>query len=352
LVIVVLFSMKPRFHPFVRLLFFALGSLLASTLLLAVIGAGLVVAALTARRDPTEFTNFLSDNALLTTVLFYPPILLWLWFCRRSFDRQTFASLGLRLRSSLGSALSGALCGVLTLSLLFGILWTCGYLRIAGLSPEWTAAGAGAAGQLALFAVAFLAVGFTEEVVFRGYVFHNLAAWFGTRGALWTQAVLFGLIHLGNLLMKPDASGNLTQMRVLAEWPQAFWDARWGIVNIALIGIFFALCYLKTGSLWFPIGFHAAWNFFLGCIFSVPVSGIKTFRLLDVVTVANSSATGWQLRRGRQRVFSGDYGRFVVASTPSKRSPTGALRFSCTEPSNRDRSAGRYNRSPAIRGRN
>jgi hypothetical protein len=92
--------------------------------------------------------------------------------------------------------------------------------------------------------------------------------------------------------MKPDASGNLTQARALAEWPLAFWDARWGIVNIALIGIFFGVCYLKTGSLWFPIGFHAAWNFFLGCIFSLPVSGIKTFRLLDVGTVANTSATG------------------------------------------------------------
>jgi hypothetical protein len=107
--------MKPRFHPFVRLLFFGLGSLLASTMLLFVIGIALVVAAMTARRDPTEVTNFLSNNALLTTVFFYPPVLLWLWFCRRAFDRQTFASLGLRLRSSLGSVFSGALCGVLTL---------------------------------------------------------------------------------------------------------------------------------------------------------------------------------------------------------------------------------------------
>ena len=44
----------------------------------------------------------------------------------------------------------------------------------------------------------------------------------------------------------------------------------------------FALCYRKTGSLWFPIGFHSAWLFFLDSAWSLPVTGAQPFRLLDV----------------------------------------------------------------------
>jgi hypothetical protein len=64
------------------------------------------------------------------------------------------------------------------------------------------------------------------------------------------------------------------------------------MLNIALIGVFFALCYLKSGSLWWPIGFHAAWNFFLGCVWSLPVSGINVYRVLDVQATSNATLTG------------------------------------------------------------
>ena len=59
-----------------------------------------------------------------------------------------------------------------------------------------------------------------------------------------------------------------------------------------VVGLFFGLAYLKTGSLWFPIGFHAAWDFCQGCIFSLPVSGAKVFRLLDVGITGSPLVTG------------------------------------------------------------
>ncbi|HEX8833106.1 MAG TPA: CPBP family glutamic-type intramembrane protease, partial [Abditibacteriaceae bacterium] len=134
---------------------------------------------------------------------------------------------------------------------------------------------------LTLYAGAFFCVGFMEEVSFRGYVFHNLNAWLGVRISIAIQAIVFSAIHLSNLLQKENDG-----------FSAVLWDAKWGLLNIALIGIFFAQCYLKTGSLWFPIGFHAAWNFFLGCVFSLPVSGIKIFRLLDVSMSSNTTLNG------------------------------------------------------------
>jgi len=109
-----------------------------------------------------------------------------------------------------------------------------------------------------------------EEILFRGYALHNLHAWLGARWSIGIQAAVFSLVHLGNLAQM-DRS---TPGAVLATWL--------AMPNIFLIGIFFALCYLKTGSLWFPIAFHAAWNFFLGCVFSLPVSGLPIFKLLDI----------------------------------------------------------------------
>ena len=47
------------------------------------------------------------------------------------------------------------------------------------------------------------------------------------------------------------------------------------MVNIVLVGIVFAVACLRTGSLWFAIGLHWAWNFGLGALFSLPVSGFR-----------------------------------------------------------------------------
>lgn len=45
-------------------------------------------------------------------------------------------------------------------------------------------------------------------------------------------------------------------------------------VNTALAGVWLAVAYLRTRSLWFPLGIHWAWNWALGSVFGLPVSGI------------------------------------------------------------------------------
>ncbi len=227
-------------------------------------------------------------------LLFYPPTLLWIWFCRSAFDRRSVGSLGLRAGGAGRGFFAGALGGTLAISLLFGVLWLTGHVAVSGPSPEAVRAGTPATiAILVFFGLAFFAVGLTEEIIFRGYALHNLAAWMGVTAAVVVQAVVFALVHLSNVLgplIKVTDAGAIVFSE--AEVARAMGDARWGIFNIALIGVFFALCYLKTGSLWFPIGFHAAWNFCLGCIFSLPVSGIPVFRALDVAVSPNALVTG------------------------------------------------------------
>jgi membrane protease YdiL (CAAX protease family) len=189
----------------------------------------------------------------------------------------------------------GAACGALAITLLFGVLWLTGNVRINGPSPEAFESGAVvSAAILCFFGVLFFAVGFMEELCFRGYAMHNLAAWGGLRFAIAVQAVVFAFVHLGNVVAKiPDEGAAMgTGVSTPPSLLDTLMDTRVALLNIALIGVFFALSYIKTGSLWFPIGFHAAWNFFLGCVWSMPVSGVGTFRVLDVSVSSNVLLTG------------------------------------------------------------
>jgi membrane protease YdiL (CAAX protease family) len=105
--------------------------------------------------------------------------------------------------------------------------------------------------EFALFWGAFfLVVGFFEEFLLRGYLQFTLTRVIG----FWPAAVLlscaFGLIHLQN-------AGE--------QWT--------GLVAAATIGFFFCLTLRRTGSLWFAVGFHMAWDWGETFVYSVPDSG-------------------------------------------------------------------------------
>ena len=104
-------------------------------------------------------------------------------------------------------------------------------------------------GSAVLFVVAALA----EEAMFRGYPLQTLAraglAWLGVVLTL----VLFGTAHLDNPHVIPGFT----------------------FANTALAGLGFAVAYLRTRSLWLPLGVHWSWNWALGSFFGLPVSGMK-----------------------------------------------------------------------------
>jgi len=105
-----------------------------------------------------------------------------------------------------------------------------------------------------------------EELMFRGYPFQRLAESIGSAGAILVFSALFGAVHLWN----PNAGGFLS----------------WGFFNTIAVGVLFAVAYLRTGSLWLPFGMHFAWNFFLGVVFGLPVSGLRDFSVI-VRTIAS-----------------------------------------------------------------
>src|SRR5271165_6273881 len=106
-----------------------------------------------------------------------------------------------------------------------------------------------------------------EELMFRGYPFQHLEQGIGATGAIAVFSVMFGAVHLTN----PGAS-------------------LWGLINTILIGVLLSISYLRTRALWLPWGIHFGWNFSLGVLFGLPVSGL---RLFNVMVRTTASGLNW-----------------------------------------------------------
>jgi membrane protease YdiL (CAAX protease family) len=102
-----------------------------------------------------------------------------------------------------------------------------------------------------LYAIGFLLVGLCEEISFRGYMQATLTDGIGFWPAALVLSCLFGYIHLGN-------SG----------------EAIFGAVMAGSFGILAAFSLARTGSLWFAIGMHAAWDWGETYFYGTPDSGL------------------------------------------------------------------------------
>ena len=101
-----------------------------------------------------------------------------------------------------------------------------------------------------MWAVAFLVVGFAEEFLFRGYALATLSDGIGFWPAAIVLSVLFGAVHLSN-----------------------FGESPIGALSAGLVGLLLCFSFRRTGSLWFAIGLHAAWDYGESFVYSVPDSG-------------------------------------------------------------------------------
>ncbi len=172
------------------------------------------------------------------------------FICTRWLEGLPWRALGLWFHSYWARDLFvGSVIGVASLALATAI-------ATAGGGLSFTFSGRAAlvqVGQTLIFsAVLFILAALAEEALFRGYPLQTL-----TRARLVGFGVLltsfaFAAIHMSN----PN----------LNEWLP--------YLNLLLAGVWLAVAYLRTRSLWFPLGVHWAWNWALGSLFGLPVSGI------------------------------------------------------------------------------
>jgi membrane protease YdiL (CAAX protease family) len=165
-----------------------------------------------------------------------------------SLERRGHGDYGMPLTQALGKNFwRGALWGIVAMSALILVIRMLGGYSFGAvdLSPadlfryglEWAAT--------------FLLVGIYEEFFFRGYLQFTLTSGMG----FWPAAVLlsigFGAVHWRN-----PGEGPI------------------GVLSVFVIGMFLCFTLRRTGTLWFAIGFHAAFDFAETYLYSVPDSGI------------------------------------------------------------------------------
>src|SRR5256885_1650074 len=132
--------------------------------------------------------------------------------------------------------------GVALFSAVIAVLWI---LRVYHFQAHGSTAGLGLGALTALFAATI------EETLIRGFLFRTLQMFGGTWIALALSSAFFGAAHGFN----PGATVTSS-------------------IAIALeAGVLLAAAYVLTGSLWFPIGLHAGWNFSEGSLYGLAVSG-------------------------------------------------------------------------------
>lgn len=163
-------------------------------------------------------------------------------------DRRPFSDYGWPLKEAFGKKFwLGLPVGFLALTLLIGFLAVFHAFSAGGVAV--TARDAVKDGLL--YAIAFLLVGIREEVYFRGYLQTVSASVIGFWPAAILLGVVFGAVHLGN-------SG----------------EEIFGAAMAGTFGLVAAFSLRRTGSLWFAIAMHAAWDWGESFFYSVPDSGL------------------------------------------------------------------------------
>ncbi|WP_322014276.1 CPBP family intramembrane glutamic endopeptidase [Paraburkholderia sp. J12] len=163
-------------------------------------------------------------------------------------ERRSPFSYGLQGSARAVRFAGGFISGVAGISVLVGVLWSLGYVQLqAGGIPTAEAVRYGL-----LWAIVFLAVGFFEEMMLRGYFLYALTRRIGFWWATLLTSVIFGAIHGVN-----------------------HGETVIGLLQAGAFGLIACLSIWYTGSLWWAIGCHFGWDWAQSFVYGVHNSGLQ-----------------------------------------------------------------------------
>lgn len=174
------------------------------------------------------------------------------WTRHRGWLRDTFVGALIGALSMIFAALVGALLGGFRFA-------------FDGAAATWPALLRTLVASGLIFAIGAAA----EESLFRGYPLQTMLRSLPAQAALLPSALLFAAVHLLN----PHTVRGFT------------------FFNTALAGVWLGIAYLRTRSLWFPLGIHWGWNWSMGALLGLPVSGIEAFAPAPLVRATDAGPT-------------------------------------------------------------
>jgi membrane protease YdiL (CAAX protease family) len=115
-------------------------------------------------------------------------------------------------------------------------------------------------------ALSAVVVAMLEETLFRGGIFGGLRRVFRWSTALVASSMIYALVHFLESARHEGAVTWLSGLELLPRMMRGFvnWEQMIpGFFNLTLAGALLALAYQRTGNLYFSIGLHAGWIFWL-----------------------------------------------------------------------------------------
>lgn len=172
------------------------------------------------------------------------------FICTRLLEGLPWRALGLWLHKRwLRDFLIGSLIGIASLALAALIATLGGGLRFTLSGREMLFQ---VLQTLVMSAAIFIIAALAEEALMRGYPLQTMTR----AGLFWVGALITSLAFAALHMSNPNFRLGVP------------------VLNLVIAGIWFAVAYWRTRSLWFPLGIHWAWNWALGSLFGLPVSGI------------------------------------------------------------------------------
>jgi membrane protease YdiL (CAAX protease family) len=169
-------------------------------------------------------------------------------FVMAKLEGRKMADYGIPWRHPFGKHFwHGVLIGFPTITTLVAAMYLAGVVSFSEGTPQgaviWLYAVA--------YALYFLVAALFEEFSFRGYLLFTFTTGMGFWPAAVLTSLLFGLAHRSN----PG-------------------ETVFGCVSVAVFGFLLCLMLRRSGSLWLPIGFHAAYNWGEAFFYGTTDSGL------------------------------------------------------------------------------
>ena len=183
----------------------------------------------------------------------------------KAFEKNKFRFMGLtNIKKGYKELVVGLLLGAITITVVGVILLLIGEVTLVN-----SLSNPNISYELLSGLIAFIAVGFGEEIFGRAYCMYVLKQTRNKYIVLGVSAAIFAAMHLGN-------SG----ISFLA------------LINLFLVGILFGYMFMKSGNVWMPIGFHITWNYFQGYVLGFQVSGNEVRGIYQLNNVGNTFFNG------------------------------------------------------------
>ena len=162
-------------------------------------------------------------------------------------ERRSVFSYGYQGSARAVRFVSGLVWGFIAIATVVFALWKSGFLAFDGFMLHGPAIWEYASG----WGLVFIGTGFFEESLLRGYLQYTMTRGVGFWWGALLFSFLFGFIHSSNP----------------GETPV-------GLFTAGAVGLVFCISLWYTGSLWWAVGFHAAWDWGESYFFGTSDSGL------------------------------------------------------------------------------